>query len=674
MVSWKASKYGDWLRFCDDHSLVEVRRHWAQYQEMDDLPQKNKQELEASFASGMKSVLKKVGSTGAPVVAAGPLSYNLLNDRKSSNIETFSEFWSSGVTARSLFSDAIDRCLNPTFVYSRAGKAFNVHYATDPIRAFHLAPYFAPTKHAMSPSKVSLTSLVQVCMAQFSAWCVSLQRRLQQRSATTIRFAVAEALAFCEALQHCRDGEDTNTGVYSQSWGGSQLDFDVGDYGSERTAPMIFDVIDTSNVTDHMGLLNILTVAVPLLKRTPSSVLHTNTLLRTKDEGPVSSGLAERACTDVSTLSLLLGVAPICHLSHFTTQSNKHLLLAGHVLGRQFQECLSWKMPWSALPGPISGIEQLQPSMLACADPRRLAQFLFNLYLKMFTDEDQFENMKQIGNSSRLRTMNHRSYIRTSFVSLLQIIQPRVDANWNEVMRHFLELVRFDHTLLIGAHSYQELACHLHLRNILALDVLHPDWSRVVKSPSNRFRNWKGDVPPVVCVVLKVPRQSLKALEDIDDSEIGTPPLQCESSDNNFHNIHSSIRPIFGMLDVTQVNGELQAILTEDPQGWNGNSPLLVSFYMPSWLLTIAPKTTKIGLHLRNTPATLAFMPKLGMSLAIFSAYLADEDHVHILRQRPDNIRELSQLRKPMVPVMRNTNVTTERVIIDFDADVPTVG
>jgi hypothetical protein len=146
--------------------------------------------------------------------------------------------------------------------------------------------------------------------------------------------------------------------------------------------------------------------------------------------------------------------------------------------------------------------------------------------------------------------------------------------------------------------------------------------------------------------------------------------LQCESGDGSFHNIHTSIQLIFGKLEVSNVAGERSAIITEDPQGWDGNSPLIATFYLPSWILTVTPKETRIGLHVRNTPQNLmSFMGKLGMRLTIYSTSLSDTEHVEVLRHRPDNIGEVDRTRRLSSAALSQTDgANNGKVTMKFDS------
>ncbi|KIM36063.1 hypothetical protein M413DRAFT_449391 [Hebeloma cylindrosporum] len=675
MRTWKSSKYGAHFRFCTDHSLAEIRRHWVLYLESGDLSDKDQKVLKRTFNSGMKSVLDRSVNVISALRSAGPVGVFSIHDL---GPKSFRTFWTTGVTSATSASKTSPPFVNPTFVHSLSGKHFNVHYGTDPILAFHLAPVMGDIKGAQSSPTLSPNDLVASSMDQFRSWCSSFKRRLASGSKANIiiRFFVGETLAFCRALAICKELQVTNTGVYVSPWSGMQISFDPEEYGGpSTTAPLAFSVIDTSNLTDHAGLLNILIATVPLLQRRPWAVLYTNTLVvNTFDNGAPTSGLTvmtEKACGDIPTLSILLGVAPSPNLFHFTTHSNKHEVIASSITSSQsglsqIHEPLAWRFPASVIPKSASfthahDYEAPQPS-IAC-NATELAEFLFSVYLQMFAAEDQFQNLRDLGRGnsfkSSYRKQVNEHYTRASFIGLLALVRARVQTEWSIAMDRFMDLVGSDRTLLMGLHAYQDLVCELYMRNLYSLDIFDARYLERVRGPRDRFLGW-NEVPPIVCIALKVPRHYLKPFEDLHPDEIMTPMLQCESGNGSFHNIHTSIQLIFGELEVSNVAGERSATIKEDPKGWEGKSPLIATFYLPSWILTVTPKETKIGLHVRDTPQSLmTLMGKLGMRLTIYSTSLSDTVHVEVLRQRPDNIGEVDRTRRLSSPALSRADDVT---------------
>jgi hypothetical protein len=641
MQTWRSSKYGAYLRFCTEQSLVEIRRHWVLYLETGDLSDKDQKSLKTSFTSSMKTVLDKYSEgVSNSVRSAGPVDMSSVLRQ---GAKSFRAFWTTGVTSSTSTPNISPPYVNPTFVYSLSGNRFNVHYGTDPIVAFHLAPAAADIKGAHSPSTLGTEHLVASSMNQFSSWWSSFKKRLATgpKANIIIRFFVGEALAFCRALNVCKEHQVADTGVYVSPWRGTQIALDPEEYGgTASTAPLSFNVIDSSNLTDHVGLLNLLIATVPLLQRKPWSVVYTNTMVITIDKG-TTSGLTEKACGDIPTLSILLGIAPSPNLFHFTTHSNKHeVILSGLATSKsrttQIHEILAWRFPTAVVAASALSThtsEVAQP-LIVC-DAIELAKFLFSVYLRMFATENQVQNMRDMG-LENLRKQTNVHYTRASFVELLAIVKPRVETDWFRLMGHLFDLIGQDQTLLIGLNAYQDLVCEVYMKNIHWLETFENRFVESKRSPRDRFRTWK-EVPAIVCLVLKVPRHHLKPLEEeTDPDQIGTPMLQCESSGATFHNIHTSIQLIFGELEISKAAGETSAVIKEDPKGWQGESPLIVTFYVPSWILMTAPTATQIGLHIRSTPHSFKLTSKLGMRLTIYTTSMSDTEHVQILRHRPN--------------------------------------
>jgi hypothetical protein len=89
----------------------------------------------------------------------------------------------------------------------------------------------------------------------------------------------------------------------------SPIELDEKEYNGTCTAPLKFNVIDTSNLGDHVGVLNLLSATSPLLRSDVSSTLYTESLVRReKDHRAYVDSLL---CGDFATMSLLLELSPI---------------------------------------------------------------------------------------------------------------------------------------------------------------------------------------------------------------------------------------------------------------------------------------------------------------------------------------------------------------------------
>jgi len=280
----------------------------------------------------------------------------------------------------------------------------------------------------------------------------------------------------------------------------------------------------------------------------------------------------------------------------------------------------------------------------------------------MFADENVMETF-QNASIDRLQQNAILHYSRHSFVAFLDLPKSRVETDWTKAMDHLISRIESDKKLLVGTNNYQDLSCSLHLRKVES--YIPP----VLQASSYLFQGWK-DVPKVVYVVLVVPRQSLKCLEDMHPDEIKTPILHCEIRSGVFQNIFSSIRPIFGSVEIQGHSTESKINIREDPEGWNGSSSLTISFYAPAWFLTTSPSSTEVVLSFRSTPSSMTtLMPKLGFFLTVYSASVMDRQHVFVSRHRPDNLGEVQSLlamSRALKP-RNHSSPALESIAVNFD-------
>lgn len=79
-------------------------------------------------------------------------------------------------------------------------------------------------------------------------------------------------------------------------------------YGTSGVAPVSVNVIDTSNLIDHLGAMNILVATSPLLRGDQSSTLYTEVLVRQGDSN--TEHFKSILCGDLATVSFLIGLSP----------------------------------------------------------------------------------------------------------------------------------------------------------------------------------------------------------------------------------------------------------------------------------------------------------------------------------------------------------------------------
>ena len=159
---------------------------------METMPVQEKILLKNNFISGMRAVKSKYQATAIyfAVNAAGPLAAEIVKLAP----KHFEDFWSTGVTVD--LSAQSNPCphLNPTFVYSAMGTKFNVHYGSDPVFSFHLAPIFTSIKDVQRPSTIGIEDLVEGAREQFFSLCSSLKSRLSLGSSSNLTLMDTEHL------------------------------------------------------------------------------------------------------------------------------------------------------------------------------------------------------------------------------------------------------------------------------------------------------------------------------------------------------------------------------------------------------------------------------------------------------------------------------------------------
>ena len=642
LESWNAGPYARFLTVCDKRTLAELHQFWSLYASTVDYSPDRRKRFKKSFSNGMKEVRDRLG--GGLVMTSSRSAGPLLPLAVEAVGEQFRKFWSTGITDDGLHSTEQATFINPTFAFSMAGEKFSVHYGVDPVAGFHLAELFATSHH--ETDSILVQKLVRVARNQFSQWCTSVVKLLKMTSTTppkfVVRMFVGDVLSLCQAFSHLNSSGVTATPILSSPWRASRIEFEESQYGegASTPAPSTFNVIDTSNVSDHVGLLNLLVAAIPILSKSLSATLYTETLLSCSDKPSVD--ILERLCGDMQTMSLLLGIVPSTFLSQFTTRSNIQETLPHLFKGHQYHERIAWKA--------------LYNEYLMSLAPDQLGRLLFEVYLKMFSDENLARQLRTMSSSSSTTraflgaTLVH--YTRRSFVQLLSHIKSQVQTDWTRVMENFDGQVVRDSTLILGSNLYQEMCCHFHLLDIVTFPTMEQTYVRDlhvrIKPPI--FRDWVS-VPPVVTVVLVIPRSKITAIESALRLA-GTPLLQCEIRNANLWNIFAHIFAAYGRLETIGTGQMKTATIVEEKEGESA-SPLIVFFSVLSSTLMRSPNAI-VGFRTRPSPYT----PQSPSLLeAIFTAPLEDSRRVHILAEPPFPPSPCSAAKGSRIQAVRNKPV-----------------
>ncbi|KAJ7695068.1 hypothetical protein B0H17DRAFT_1056261 [Mycena rosella] len=617
--TWKSSRYSGFLQFRSRYTLSRVRHYLELYVQTESYSRAKHEQLFSPFTH--EFALRRSRDDIIPDLArsAGPFLMEALQILSNHN----AHYWRTGTVSRSAADITAATFVNPTFVYSESfvpslvGDSCSLHYATYPLQSFHLASAFL----APSPPQKQLVSCAR---SQFRDWCSTFRVTVSSttRGQITIRMLAGDALAFCRTLFQSRNPSSNSDRVYVSAWNAAELLLD-GDISSAPTGN--FDIIDTSNLPDHVGLLNVLIATVPLLAHSSTSVLYTEVALKKGPAGEKASNFEELLCTDIPTIAVLLGIAPAGSISQYSSVSQVHEII---LMADSYRDRILWKRPYPA-DFHISGGEAVIPSF---SDPVALAARLFSIYKHMFADEE----IAQLMNRTRI-AQDIVHYNRGTFVALLGLVKSRVLSDWEAVMDHVFQRLHADRSLILGTNYYQELCCQLYLRGVCRVEALGPQHATPVPIDRTKglFKGWK-EVPSVVCLVLVIPRQKIRLLEGEIGRNLGSPMFQCELRGRNFHNIFSCIQAVLGTASIRGSGSAGQVSITEDAAGWSGTSPLIISVFVPAFNLVFDPQSTKVYLGLHSTPATSILYVKLSPPLTFFAADVMDKVAVYITTNRPN--------------------------------------
>jgi hypothetical protein len=655
-----ASSYGKFIKMSTEYTLTELRRHWMLYIDMKDLPRKRLDSIRDTFVNQSKATSERHPMNFTSTRSAGPLWMKMIEVAA----VHFSNYCKTGVTFSDPKQIAAATLLNPTFVYSLGGERCSIHYGTDVLNLFHLGDLFGNAK-----GSVSVTDAVNAAQTEFSNWCSAFHASISPTNSAipVVRIFLGEATAVSRALRAFETTTTLKLGVTVMQWKAQPIILDKNHYVSGG-APCTFNVIDTSNLDDHIGLLNVLIATVPLLSKSSScSVLYTESLLFCSPKA--TTDFAKRLHADITTMALLLGVCPVDYLSGFTTRSNAHELLMYNALKKemaQFHQVTAWKLPTS---GDTVAVRAGLGRQCSVFEPHQLGTLLYDVYYQLFAQEDltQFSKLNRGNMEKAISTSNLVHYIRESFVLLVNLVKGRLDTSeeqWHEVMQRFFDLKHTDKSLEMDAFHFHDLCAQFHRHGVYTMPIYRATLPKI-----GRFSSW-NTILPLVRVILIIPRQKLAILEKAGE-KASTPLLQCDVRGVVSHNMFTAVDVAFGKVIATGTKANPSVIFEEDPKGWDGTSSLVASFTMPAGLLasTERPEDLRICISARCTPATVLVFNELGLKEpTLFSAMLLDESHVLVLPEQPLP-SENPQVLSATLPGLLSQIGTSSTPLVKLDED-----
>lgn len=682
---WASSPYGKYIQYVDKATLQELRRYWTRYASTEEFPQ-------ARTAIAQRS--KEIGSLGVAtgIRSAGPLWCNAIETMG----YVYREFWRTGVVAGN--SEDLSRLngkgeVNPMFaVSSAASRDFAVHYGAEPLLGFHLAEAFQETviKRQGGVSEQSKRAVV-IAKSHFKAWCKSFGDYVSN-DRVYVSFFCGEALALSHALQLAISLDRNCSHVattYVKPWSPCPLLLDgvvnLNAFGYLPYDP--FHIIDTSNLGDHVGFINILSATAPLLRRGASSVLYTESLLMASEN--LSASLSTVLGSDVATFSLLIGLAPSGLLTGATLDavSNETALftfIQGDAPQKQYRMRVSWKLPQFSDPSVVGVLGNSTESNLQIRfEANELANYLFDIYKTMFAHEDVSKLMAKVARmKSGQYSVDLERYTRAGMVALLRVVKATVQVDWEQTMRLFDNQLNTDRSLMLGSNSLQEMYMHLHNFGVWTNKSLESGPNQLRLGFGLSLRSTLGDeqgivaaenTPAVVQLVLVVPRKKLVVFTGKTPEAIGTPALHVSvtqiKGQNQYENKFYSFQAFFG--DVVYDDSTKNAsIVEEDENGWLGSADLVVTCAVPAFGLLMGPKNgIRVALMINTNPDSSAKFAHLGMRLAVFETGFSDEERLLVCRDAPklDNLRS-SSTQKAWITKLSSQNKSSLQTLVKLNA------
>ncbi|KAH7015197.1 TCP-1/cpn60 chaperonin family-domain-containing protein [Ilyonectria destructans] len=631
LEDWDANIYGRAIKFCDSDTLSDVRKVWKQIKDAAEKCQKDGylQEFQKNVQTSRDVRDHMMGKTGVNITgmrSAAPLSLQSQNELPRAS----TRYWKDGTV---MPMQKGSRFPNPLLA-GLLSETEILHYGSDPVLGYHLATAYASLAES-SPLKPENAEeglkAAAAAKTQFGEWISAFKLVFGKK--LVVRYAVADALTFCHSLQSAaNDGSSAN--MYRKLWDSRPLILNQKEYGKGGKGPTVFDMIDTSNLSDHIGAINILVAVGLLLKDQPWASLFTEVLIQSG--GTQKSALENILRGDAPTISLLLGFSPVQYWTNAKCESHADEVFIGFMgkssqqLETQFRTRLAWKSD-DQFSGYAQGRSKLH------IEAKSLARLILPLFCRMF----EAENVAQSATTFLARSNVYPHFHRGSFATLLKLVMRRVQTDWPSMCTELLRMSAQDPGMILASNQIQDLCDQLHL-----LDVNTERWilNQISYSPElGTFNAWKP-IPPTVAVTVVVPRNAISRLyQDSIQYKIASPSLvgslrTSSKAVSQWHNIFGDVHIVFGNVKETGLrqDQDFRISIEQDQDGWSGTAPLIASFYVPVSALQVEPYNTLVGVSVVTSgQSAMLYSQTLGLNMIVFETNLEDRPAVFVTKYMP---------------------------------------
>ncbi|KAK6537118.1 hypothetical protein TWF694_011317 [Orbilia ellipsospora] len=658
---WSASRLGH-ITIGSARTLSILRNIWSSWAEVLTSESKSDQ-LSKAFRYSLRDTKENRHDKGSVSVArsAGPLTYMFLIP----SAKHFEHYWSSGTTDNLLNPLNYP---NPSFRFSRFGSRFSVHYGTNPLAGFHLStavtPFDVNAVAYLDLKTEDFNPLIEAAKKEFALWCEAF-RITQKSNMSTICLFIDDALELCASL-HTPDVRHSPINATEVENTAQSDAFSKGYYFNH---PRQWNVIDISNLIDHLGIYNILLSTLPLLRRDFVSHINTETLLSHEfNSEHAEEALNKVLGVDSRSIFALLGIIPTDFLTGHTGTSQMSDTLLGMMdstkLGRskQIHGRLVWKHHWSLQPegNHLDQFKKLQFRFVF--EPNSMCGFLMAIYRKLFESENHagmFALIKKDAEAALAKGLQHNS--RGTFSLILARVKSVTSelVDWENMIEEFMSKIASQSGSLISSCHLQEQDVLNHLYGVHTTPALKKDPMAAAHEfgSMNNLRistTISGISSAITCVTLAVPIRAFKKLLACTLSEAGTPGLHlrllCGPLLNNF----GSLRRRFGKLrPEVQIPGAGTSIQTgsptfeEDLAGWDGSGDVLFSCIVPTWFLLL--EGCAVSVNIVSTPQANRLIEVLNdFQMEIFRGSLKDGKRVRLSTEFPSPQKPLDRMLKSL--------------------------
>ncbi|KAI1770204.1 hypothetical protein F4818DRAFT_455837 [Hypoxylon cercidicola] len=631
ITQWNKGRYGALLRFCDTTYLRQTVGIWKKYANLRSdrvaIFEEDLDQTEALRTALLSNPGQRLSLSLTTLTSIAPLSLPVAMEEGTSQREVFGYYWKHGHLSK--HSATVP---NPLFAETLSGHTV-LYYGTDPTMGFHLATVYAELRQT-SPLRPSgddgfVFKVIGAAKAQFREW-VAAFREIPENH-ITLRFTISDALSFSHSLQIYSASGRFSSNLFRRQLDPTSVEFDRTDYCGMDSAPMAFDVIDTSNLAHHLGTLNLLVAAAPLLKPSASSTLWTETLLR--GEKTPQQQFDSLLCGHAPTISLLLGLIPVEYWTNATSESCvDEGVISDAFSFKQSHSWSAWKLSTS--------LQQPCGSVVPYVEYHALSATIFQVYTHMLREET-FEDarrhmalgdVKQEGTfPSTTRPLFHRG----SFAAFMKHVQANISTDWPSFWVYLLRWID-EISVPTSRNTYRlDLSVQLHLQGLCTEKPI-AGWVDTSPCLGGMFA-WRN-IPKVVCITVSVPREKFDNKYTRID-KITAPTFegilytQSPVSQSSFTNVHIAFGDIEPYGD--QEDEHFSVSVRPDRHGWQGTAPVVVSYYVPSKTLQVNADIVIVGLSCYSTAFNSNYsFGDLGRS-TIYATTLSDSSNVFVTKYEP---------------------------------------